>query len=252
MSAAFARRTDLPPLIARYVERNLLPGDTASRVRFGQVGELQLKPGGWARFEAEQEVSVTRVEFSWHARFPLAPLVALHVRDWYRAGEGALEVRLWGLPFKRLRGDSVAKGEAIRYLAELPWAPQAMFDNRELEWREVDERTVEVATSVGGERVAVLLHFDAAGDIAAASAEDPCRRQERRCDSVRGRIRRLRGVCWSARANDGRGPLGSARRAVRLLSRPAHRGRRRIARSPLSPVENCGLSASKFSASHDR
>jgi hypothetical protein len=66
----------------------------------------------------------------------------------------------------------VAKGEAIRYLAELPWAPQAMIDNRELEWREVDERTVEVATSVAGERVAVLLHFDAAGDIVAASAED--------------------------------------------------------------------------------
>jgi hypothetical protein len=165
-------RTDLPPLIVGYVKRNLLSGDTASRVRFAQVGEMQLKPGKWARFEAEQEVSVQRVEFSWRARFPLAPLVALHVRDWYLAGEGALEVRLWGLPLKRQRGDAVAKGEAIRYLAELPWAPQAMIDNRELEWREFDERTVEVATSIGGERVAVLLHFDATGDIVGASAEE--------------------------------------------------------------------------------
>jgi len=165
-------RTDLPPLIARYVERNVPSGDTASRVRFGQVGEMQLKPGRWTQFEAEQEFSVQRVEFSWRARFPLAPLVALHVRDWYHAGEGALEVRLWHLPIKRLRGDAVAKGEAIRYLAELPWAPQAVVLNRELEWREVDDWTTEVGTRVAGERVAVLLHFDAAGDIVAASAQD--------------------------------------------------------------------------------
>lgn len=171
MSVA-APRTDLPPLIARYVERNLPPGGAASRVRFGQVGEMQLKPGRWTRFEAEQELSVQRVEFSWRARFPLAPLVALHVRDWYHAGEGALEVRFWRLPIKRLGGDAVAKGEAIRYLAELPWVPQAIVQNRELEWREVDDRTVEVGTRVAGARLAVLLHFNAAGDIVAASAQD--------------------------------------------------------------------------------
>lgn len=45
----------------------------------------------------------------------------------------------------------------------------------ELQWREVDERTVEVATSVAGPRLVVLLHFDDAGDVVAASCEDrPC------------------------------------------------------------------------------
>jgi len=133
---------------------------------------MQLKPGRWASFEAEQEMALDRVEFSRRARFPLAPLVALRVHDWYRAGEGALEVRLFGLPLKRLRGESVTRGEAMRYLAELPWAPPAMAHNRELEWRGVGERTVKVATSVAGPRLAVLLHFDAAGDVVAASAKD--------------------------------------------------------------------------------
>lgn len=103
------------------------------------------------------------------------------MHDWYRAGEGALEVRLSGLPLKRLRGESVTRGEAMRYLAELPWAPPAMAHNNELEWRGVGERTVEVATSVAGPRLAVLLHFDAAGDVVAASAKDRSAHRRQEC-----------------------------------------------------------------------
>lgn len=62
--------------------------------------------------------------------------------------------------------------EAMRYLAELPLAPAAMAHNHELEWREVDGRAVEVATSVACPRLTVLLHFDDAGDVVAASCED--------------------------------------------------------------------------------
>ncbi len=148
---AVSARADLPPLVARYVERNVPPG-RPTQVRFSQAGEMQLKPGRWTRFEAVQEMALDRVEFSWRARFPLASLVALHVHDWSRAGEGALEVRLFGLPLKRLRGEAVTRGEAMRYLAELPWAPPAMAHNHELEWREVDEMTVEVASRVASGR----------------------------------------------------------------------------------------------------
>jgi hypothetical protein len=164
--------SDLPALLARYVERNLPPGDLPSRVQFAQAGEMQLKPGRWMRFEAEQEASVERVEFSWRARFPIVPLVSLRVHDWFRGGEGALEVRLFGLPLKRSSGPEVAKGEAMRYLAELPWVPHAFVGNRELEWRELDQATVEGATSVTGGRATMRLHFNDAGDIAAASADD--------------------------------------------------------------------------------
>jgi hypothetical protein len=45
-----------------------------------------------------------------------------------------------------------------------------MVLNTELDWRAVDESTVEVTTLVGGQRVVARLHFDAAGDIVAASA----------------------------------------------------------------------------------
>jgi hypothetical protein len=131
---------------------------------------MQLKPGRWLPFQAEQDVSVESVEFSWRARFQVAPLIRLSVHDWYRAGEGALEVRFLGFPVRRFGGPQVARSEAMRYLAELPWFPHALVGNPELEWRELDAATVEVTTLVGSALTAVRLPFDATGDIVAASA----------------------------------------------------------------------------------
>jgi hypothetical protein len=133
---------------------------------------MQLKPGHWLPFRAEQEIAVDRVEFAWRANFRAAPLVSMRVRDWCRSGVGGLDVRLWGVvPVVRASGEQFARGEAMRYLAELVWAPHAMVANPALEWRQVDESTVEVATRIARERVAVLLHFDAAGDIVGMSTE---------------------------------------------------------------------------------
>jgi hypothetical protein len=164
---------DLPDLVSRYVERNVsLDRLPRQRVRFSQIGEMQLKPGRWMPFRAEQEIAVEVVGFIWRATFRPVPFIPLRVRDWYRAGAAGLDVRLWGLlPVVHARGRQIARGEAIRYLVELPLAPQAMALNTELEWREVDELTAEVTTLAGGERVTALLHFDDAGDVVAASAE---------------------------------------------------------------------------------
>ena len=164
----------LPPLVRRYVEGALPATASAPRlVRITQIGEMRRKPGGrWLRFQAEQAFAVTQVGFAWRAWFPVAPLLSLRVVDSYAAGEGRLEARLWGLvPLMRARGLDVAKGEAIRYLAELAWIPHAMRANPELEWRDLGGRAVEVATCCGSSQVAVRLDFDAAGDIVAASTQ---------------------------------------------------------------------------------
>jgi hypothetical protein len=58
--------------------------------------------------------------------------------------------------------------EAYRYLTELPWVPQAMAGNTELEWRQVDDHAVEVATVVGDERPNVRIEFDLAAISSAA------------------------------------------------------------------------------------
>jgi hypothetical protein len=174
----------LPDLVRHYVERNVPPAAlNASCVRFSELGEMQLRPGRWSSFLADQEMEADRVEFAWRANFRAAPLVSLRVRDWYRAGAAGLDVRLWGVPVVRASGEDVARGEAMRYLAELVWVPQAFVSNRALEWREVDESSVDVSTRVGAERVAVTLRFNDAGDIVAMSSERPRRVGKRVVDT---------------------------------------------------------------------
>jgi hypothetical protein len=161
----------LPGLVRDYVDRSLAMAPTGP-LRFSQTGVMQLRRGGRSlRFTAEQEMAVDQVGFLWNARFRLAPLVTLRVHDWYRDGEGGLDGRLFArIPLFRAGGSDVSRGEAMRYLAELAWAPQAMLANSALAWREIDGTTIGVATKVAGEYVAVKLHFDSAGDITAASA----------------------------------------------------------------------------------
>lgn len=175
LSELAAEEPGLPPPVSRYVEHAFAGASRGgAKVRIEQSGEMLLKPAARPRhFIATEEFEVHRVAFAWRARFPLLGPVSLHVTDSYQAGEGLLEVRLLGLPLQRTRGPELARGEAYRYLAEIAWAPHAMLANPQLEWRQLDESTAEVSTSVGSEKVAVCLHFDETGDLMRTTAERP-------------------------------------------------------------------------------
>jgi hypothetical protein len=90
----------------------------------------------------------------------------------------------------------------MHYLAELPWVPQAVAGNRELDWRETGERFLEVASQVGPARAVVRLELDEAGDIVRATGTRPRR--------------------GSGGGGDLVGPPG---RPLRLLARPGDAGR---------------------------
>lgn len=124
----------LPPVVSAYLQRALSGDGRAPRqVRIRQQGQMWLKPNARPRsFTATQHYAVERMAFSWQARSRLAPLLALQVRDEYDEGEGSLTVRLLGRVMQRQRGPEVSAGEATRYLAELPWVPNAMAHNTHL------------------------------------------------------------------------------------------------------------------------
>ena len=157
----------------RYLDRALPEGgETPRAVRISQTGEMWQKPGARSmRFTAVEELAVERVGFSWQARFRLAPLVTMRVVDELTAGEGSLRVALFGLPVQRSSGEGTTLGQALRYLAELPWAPQAMVANKELRWHEDRDGSTEVAAQIGDRLAAVRLHFDSDGDVVRTSAE---------------------------------------------------------------------------------
>src|SRR5581483_432575 len=96
----------------------------ASGVRLEQTGRMWQKPGGRPLdFTASQSIAVDEVAFSWRARFGRT----IRVVDRFAGGEGELEVKLLGLvSVGRARGPETSESEAMRYLAELPWAPHAV------------------------------------------------------------------------------------------------------------------------------
>lgn len=157
----------IPDPIADLLARVGCVGDEAlSEVNLRQVGEMRSNPtSAWMKFEASQRIELTTSAFEWRAR--AGPLKAIHVTDAFSDGRGGLEVSLFGL----LRLMSVAasadlkRGELMRHLAELAWAPDAIRLNSGLEWRVLDEQRVSVAAGDGASRAEVRITFDREGRI---------------------------------------------------------------------------------------
>ncbi len=158
----------LPEFVRGYVGRSLPPeGAPPAIVRVQQTGEMWQKPGARRmRFEATEDFAVDRVAFSWRARFPIVGRLALTVVDEFRDGSGRLRLSLLGVPLRTQTGHELVVGEAMRYLAEL-------VSNRELDWRQVDETTVEVTAPVGATSAAVCWEFDSSGDMVRATGTRP-------------------------------------------------------------------------------
>lgn len=167
--------SELPAVMRQCAERAVGNARTdAGTVRVAQTGEMVMKPGASPRrFEATEEFAIDRVAFTWRARFPVLGPLAMRVTDSYDGQDGGLEVRLAGLPLQRKSGPELSQGQVYRYLAELPWVPHAILANHELEWQELDGGTVEVAAAVAGQRVALRLALNDAGEIVRTEAERP-------------------------------------------------------------------------------
>jgi len=159
----------VPDLVSRYLARNVPdPPPQHLGTLLHQRGELRLGPDrGWMPFTAEQLIRATTTEFIWHARFRMAPMVTGVVEDALEDGMGRLDAKLWGVvPVAHERGVDIDRGEAERYLAELPWCPLALTHNPEIHLEPRDEDTVRAW--VYDRSTWVDLTFDGQGDIVAA------------------------------------------------------------------------------------
>lgn len=166
----------LPEAVRRYYAKSLHPEAADARVvRITQTGEMRLAPDKPpVEFTAVEHFSTREVAFVWYAKVRMAPLVGAVVVDRFSHGRGVLDARLFGtLNMAHDAGPDTDVGEAQRYLAEIPWVPQAIAHNAELCWRAVNPRTVEVGSNINSARAVVTLNLDADGDIVGAWARRP-------------------------------------------------------------------------------
>lgn len=125
----------IPSIWQAYFERHVpKPPINPRGTMISQHGTILLDSGKWAPFTAEQTFEANRCGFCWHARVKMAPLVTAVVDDAFDHGHGRLEAKVFGF-LKVASGESgveLDRGEAIRYLGEIPWNPMAIVHNPEI------------------------------------------------------------------------------------------------------------------------
>lgn len=170
-----ASTTSPPPILRDFARRGeAMPGDLATRIRLTQLAEYRRAPDApWVLLRARQAIATAVPEFLWVAHQGLGPVSAMRVVESLQGGRGALRLHRFGLlPAGTATGPEIDRAEAMRYLAELPWAPDAILGNAALSWQALGDGRVEVSLPVAGGAVSVRFRFDARGDIVEMLAEN--------------------------------------------------------------------------------
>lgn len=159
-------RPSIPEGVRNLADR-LLP-DTNSRadqVHLVQSGRLRRSVSGrWMSFRASHSISTRTCEFAWQAQTGFGRLIL--VSDVLRDGVGEGVVSFFGVfVIARSRASSeLNRGQLIRYLAEIPWAPAAILENPYLRWSELSDNIL-VSTRDDNEGAAVEMKLDANGRV---------------------------------------------------------------------------------------
>jgi hypothetical protein len=165
-----AVRKDLPPAVMALAGRMQAQPDSGRHyIAFEQDGQMWQSPAAKPlRFAARQTVSISAAGFVWRAVMGRAIVVA----DYLVSGSGGLEVCLLeAVPLVRMvGGPDMDRGETLRYLAELPWNPDAVLLNNTLQWNVEGPDTITDAIGVGQSRCEVTFSLDERGLITRAAA----------------------------------------------------------------------------------
>lgn len=152
----------------------VMPDTRHSTAKLTQTGRMKRKLGSasWMSFTAAQTISTRACEFEWLARF--GPFGLVSVCDALKNCEGRLDIMAFGVIAiaRTERSSALMRGELMRYLAELAWAPHAILLNTALHWRVDGPGTLAVSAGAGETASEVMLSLDSDGWIAGAFAPD--------------------------------------------------------------------------------
>ena len=103
----------------------------------------------------------------------MLPGVTVRVVDSYIAGQGLLHARLQGLfTVARLQGDGdIARGEFMRWFAEVLWYPTALLPSQGVRWQAVDDHSANATLADGALTLTLLFRFNDAGLVESFRAE---------------------------------------------------------------------------------
>jgi hypothetical protein len=166
----------LPPPVQRFFRAALQDGQaivTAASVTHTGSMNMSATAEQWKPFTSRQRVITQRPGFDWNARINMFPGVPALVHDAYVAGEGLLRGALFGLvPVVNITGTpEIARGELLRFFAEMAWYPTALLPSQGVRWEAVDDTSARATLTDGTLAVTLLFRFNADGLIDTVRAE---------------------------------------------------------------------------------
>ena len=173
-----ARELDgLPAPVQRYFRAVLEDGQPfIAAATFELAGTINMSATGgndWKPFTSTQQAVIHRPGFLWNGRVAMLPGLVAHVHDSYIAGVGTLHAAILGLftVAEVQGGGEIARGELMRYFAEMAWYPTALLPSQGVRWAAVDDRSANAALVDGPITVTLLFRFDEAGLITSVHAD---------------------------------------------------------------------------------
>ena len=167
----------LPAPVQRYFRTVLKDGQPfIAAATFELAGTINMSSTGgdnWKLFTSSQRAVIQRPGFLWNGRVSMLPGLAARVHDSYIAGSGTLHAAMLGLfPVAEVQGGGeIARGELMRYFAEMPWYPTALLPSQGVRWAAVDDRSAYATLVDGPISLTLLFRFDDAGLITSVHAD---------------------------------------------------------------------------------
>lgn len=166
----------LPAPVQRYFRSVLKDGQPIiTAVTIDLAGTFNMSPTGaqWKPFTSRQRVVARRPGFLWDATIAMLPGVKVRVVDSYIAGNGLLRATVQGLfTVAQQQGDGdIARGEFMRWFAEVLWYPTALLPSQGVRWAPVDDHAANATMVDGPLSLTLLFRFNDAGLIGSFRAE---------------------------------------------------------------------------------
>jgi hypothetical protein len=166
----------LPAPVQRYFRAALKEGQpilAAATVELAGTFNLSATGEQWKPFTSWQRIVTHRPGFLWDAQVSMLPGLPVHVHDGYIAGEGLLRAAVLGLfTVAELHGSGeIARGELMRFFAEMAWYPTALLPSQGVRWAAVDEVSANATLVDGPLTLTLLFRFNDAGLIDSVRAE---------------------------------------------------------------------------------
>lgn len=161
---------DLPAPVQRYFLHAIAPRTPlATSVKLTMQGQFRLgrdKP--WLPMQAQEILSAKG--FVWRAKIGRG-LSQFQGADYYCDRSGKMQFALLGLvPIVNVQNANITRSAIGRLAAELMWLPAALLPQRGVQWKAIDDSTIQAQLRVDDEPVTLTFITDAEGKLLAGYA----------------------------------------------------------------------------------